>query len=120
MALAPLAPRHVRQLVQLELSIDDYILLQSPELSGGRHISAVTGQAQGELALRMMPEQFDVNYRILMRELEDLPCVLAADAHDPEPQLEGTKVVAKDALYPMLRHHLGRFSILFEANLETS
>ena len=78
----------------------------------------MTGQTQSELALRVMPEQFDVNYRILMRELEDLPCVLAADAHDPEPQLEGTKVVTEDALNPLLRPHLGSFGISFEANLE--
>ena len=120
MALAPLALLHVRQLLQFDLSVHDHILLERPELPGGCSISAMTGQAQSELALRVMPEQFDVNYRILMRKLEDLPCVLAADAHDPESQLKTTEIVPENALNPVLRHHLGRLGILFEANLEIS
>ena len=84
-AFAPLAPLHVRQLPQFDLGIHDDVLLQSPEFPCGRRISAMTGQAQSELALRMMPEWFNVNYQILMGKLEYLPCVLAADAHDPEP-----------------------------------
>ena len=42
-ALAPLALLHVWELVQLELSVDDDILLVRPELSGGSGIAAVTG-----------------------------------------------------------------------------
>ena len=41
-----------------------------------------------------------------------------ADAHDSKAQLETAKVVTQHALDPVLRHCLGRFGILFEANLE--
>ena len=68
----------------------------------------------------MVPGRFDVNYQILMVKLGYLPSVLAADAHDPESQLETAEVVSEDALDPVLRHHLRRLGILFEANLEIS
>ena len=66
----------------------------------------------------MVPGWFNVNYQILMLRLEYLPSVLAADAHDPESQLKTTEIVSENALDPVLRHHLGRLGILFEANLE--
>ena len=51
-------------------------------------------------------------------KLEYLPRILVADAHDSKTQLETAKVVAQHALDPVLRHCLGRFGILLEANLE--
>ena len=64
-----------------------------------------------------MPGWFNVNYQILTVKLEYLPRVLVADAHDSESQLKTAEVVSQYALDPVLRHHLGRLGILFEANL---
>ena len=65
----------------------------------------------------MVPEWFNVNYQILTVRLEYLPSVLAADAHDSKSQLKTAEVITEHALNPVLRHHLGRLGILFEANL---
>ena len=65
----------------------------------------------------MVPGWFNVNYQILTVKLEYLPRVLVADAHDSESQLKTAEVISKHALDPVLRHHLGRLGILFEANL---
>ena len=64
-----------------------------------------------------MPEWVNVNYQILTVKLEYLPRVLVADAHDSESQLKTPEVITEHALDPVLRHHLGRLGILFEANL---
>ena len=101
-ALSPLQLLHVGELVQLELRVDDDVLLVRLEFSGGSGIPAVASKPQGEQALQVMPSE------------------AGADAHHPEPQLEGTEIVSEGSLDPQLRLHLGIPRILFKQDLEAS